>query len=631
MKRLVFLLLALAEATPVVSAKEYHVSPDGRDSGPGTAAKPFETISAAADVARPGDTITVGGGVYRERVNPPRRGTRFQPITYRAAKGQKVVIKGSETLKRWKHLEDGVWKVTLHDRFFGDHHPFKTEIRGDWFSGKGRFHHTGQVYLNGQALFEKAKIEHVRNPQRYEDALEQYETRLEKAPSLYTWYCETEQDTTTIWANFHDYHPNEQQVEVTTRETCFYPDEPGRDFIIVRGFHMSQAATPWSAPTAEQVGLLGTHWSKGWIIEENVIRNSRCVGITLGKGRKTGHNVYIKDPETGGAVHYNRVIDRALKQGWSRETIGSHVVRNNTISDCGAAGICGSMGAVFSEVSGNHIYDIHTHRQFSGAEMAGIKLHGAVDTVIRNNRIHHSGSYGLWLDWMTQGTLVRRNLFYRNADNDVFLEVNHGPYLLANNMMLSKRALDSWSHGGAYAHNLIGGEVMVRRARRKTPYLKEHATEVLGRQPIFGGDERYYNNLFMKANALQAYDKKEIKFPIFTGGNVSLTSSNAAGGSDRIKALDTEAKLKLTDRGDTVELHITLSGMIDRQINTDMVTTALLGKTKIGGLPYVERDDTSIRIFRDYFGFKRNEDNPIPGPFEIQADGRHVLQVWPPR
>ena len=46
---------------------------------------------------------------------------------------------------------------------------------------------------------------------------------------------------------------------------------------------MRHAATPWAPPTAEQVGLIGTHWSKGWIIEDNVVSHSICSGIALGK------------------------------------------------------------------------------------------------------------------------------------------------------------------------------------------------------------------------------------------------------------------------------------------------------------------------------------------------------------
>ena len=38
----------------------------------------------------------------------------------------------------------------------------------------------------------------------------------------------------------------------------------------MRGFTLEHAATNWAPPTAEQIGLIGTHWSKGWIIENNV-------------------------------------------------------------------------------------------------------------------------------------------------------------------------------------------------------------------------------------------------------------------------------------------------------------------------------------------------------------------------
>ena len=57
-----------------LSATEYHVSKEGSDRYPGSFHQPFLTIQAAANVSRPGDTITVHTGVYRERVDPPRGG-----------------------------------------------------------------------------------------------------------------------------------------------------------------------------------------------------------------------------------------------------------------------------------------------------------------------------------------------------------------------------------------------------------------------------------------------------------------------------------------------------------------------------------------------------------------------------
>jgi len=57
-----------------VGAAEIHVATTGNDSSSGTLAAPLRTIQRAADLAQPGDIITVHEGVYRERISPPRGG-----------------------------------------------------------------------------------------------------------------------------------------------------------------------------------------------------------------------------------------------------------------------------------------------------------------------------------------------------------------------------------------------------------------------------------------------------------------------------------------------------------------------------------------------------------------------------
>ena len=101
----------LAWISHTVSAGEFHVSAKGNDNHDGSAAKPYRTISAAARMAHPGDVITVHEGTYRERVTPPRGGeSDSRRITYQAAAGEKVVIKGSEVVRDWKPFVAGVWK-----------------------------------------------------------------------------------------------------------------------------------------------------------------------------------------------------------------------------------------------------------------------------------------------------------------------------------------------------------------------------------------------------------------------------------------------------------------------------------------------------------------------------------------
>jgi len=181
MKKLALIVL-VGLLTQTLSAREYHVSMNGSDKNDGSASKPYMTISAAAQVAQPGDVITVHSGTYRERINPPRGGeSDFKRIVYQAAKGDKVVVKGSEVVIGWKHIGDGVWKVTIPNSYFGDYNPYKDIITGDWFRDNNRPHHTGEVYLNGKSLFDKASLDEVMNPKPHPAA-------VNKEASLYTWY-----------------------------------------------------------------------------------------------------------------------------------------------------------------------------------------------------------------------------------------------------------------------------------------------------------------------------------------------------------------------------------------------------------------------------------------------------------
>ncbi len=58
----------LADEAGSTAVDELFVSPDGRDDDPGTAAAPFQTLVHALCQARPGQTINILPGVYRESV-----------------------------------------------------------------------------------------------------------------------------------------------------------------------------------------------------------------------------------------------------------------------------------------------------------------------------------------------------------------------------------------------------------------------------------------------------------------------------------------------------------------------------------------------------------------------------------
>lgn len=278
---------------------------------------------------------------------------------------------------------------------------------------------------------------------------------------------------------------------------CFFPEAEGLHYITVSGLVIEKAATQRAPPTAFQPGAIGVHWSKGWIIENCTVRYSKCAGVSLGKRREERDNLWSIDPSKSGTQTYTEQIFANLKRDWSKEHVGSHTIRNNEIYACGQAGIVGCMGGAFSVISGNHIHDVNNHLEFGGTEMAGIKLHAAIDVRIEDNLIHDC-IRGLWLDWEAQGAQVSRNAFFANMAEDIFLEVCHGPCTVENNLLLSEYSLTNVSQGTAFVHNLFAGKTrLLRDPGRFTMYHFPHDTAVAGLMVIYGGDDKAAGNLYV--------------------------------------------------------------------------------------------------------------------------------------
>ena len=602
-------LYALARRNALAASsapREYHVSLKGDDANGGTPSQPLRTISAAAALAHPGDTITVHEGVYRECVSPPRGGTSDQErIVYRAAPGERVEITGAEIIKGWTRAQGDVWKVAIPNSFFGGFNPYSDILHGDWFDPKGRVHHTGAVYLNSNWLEEAATLDDL----------------FAAKSSTPRWFGRVDSSATTLWAQFGASDPNHELTEINVRQTVFYPEKTGIDYITVRGFILRCAATPWAPPTAEQKGLIGTHWSKGWIIENNIVSHSVCCGISLGKYGDQWDNT-----SENSAEGYVKTIERALESGWSSERIGHHIVRNNTISHCEQAGIVGSLGPVFSIVTGNTIHDIHVRQLFTGAEMAGIKFHAAIDVEISHNHIYRC-IRGLWLDWMAQGTRVTGNLVHDNQSEDLFVEVDHGPFVVDNNLFLSKASLQVNSQGGAFVHNLLCGGVNLHQYDgRLTPFMKPHSTEVAGYHDNPSGDMRFFNNIFAQGGDLSAFD--QTRLPMHLAGNVFL--KNAKPCSQEKTPMfrpEFDAQIQLAGKNDGFYLEILLDGSWSRETRR-LITSDLLGRAQIPNVPYESADGSLVRIDKDYFGHARKPSNPFPGPFESQGAGKQEFRVF---
>jgi hypothetical protein len=210
---------------------------------------------------------------------------------------------------------------------------------------------------------------------------------------------------------------------------------------------------------------------------------------------------------------------------------------------------------------------------------------------------------------------------------DLFVEVNHGPFVVDNNLLLSPVSLQVNSQGCAYAHNLITGRVHVRTGEgRMTPYLEEHGTAIAGLADNPGGDERYFNNLIVN-EGLAAYDA--VTLPMFLDGNVYLNGARPSKHeSDPLVLSDMDPKVQLIKMADGLYLQVDHDESWAQQ-ERSLVTTELLGVAKAPNLAYLNYDGAPLSIDIDYFGDKRNTRDPSAGPFIEPKEGRQSIRVWP--
>ena len=372
----------------------------------------------------------------------------------------------------------------------------------------------------------------------------------------------------TIVADFRD-DPNDGRTELVVRPCCFYPTRVGRDYQRLEGLVIRDGGPNWAGPHSEQPGLVGTNWSRGWTIEDCEISGSCCAGITLGKHGDEYDN-YAENSQ-----RYTEAIDRAIKFGIDK--VGHHTVRRCRIHDCGQAGICGSLGAVFSTIEACDIGYCFWNENFNGAEMACIKLHAAVDVVIADNVLHHSHNGATWMDWMGQGTRITRNLMHsivvqpKNLyQGAIFFEVGHGPAIVDNNVILARRSLTfKGTQSIACVGNVVSGAVLSNSDERRTPIWKPHSVSLWEMcNDCSTGGHRYFNNVM----AARPQMNKDTKYQTLCEGNGFVPSENWTIYADG-------------------RYEIRWPEGVERP-SSHPVDTARLGKSAIIGLPFENHDGT---------------------------------------
>ena len=654
-----------------------YVNVNAARGGNGSKESPFKAINDAAQIAKPGDEVIVAPGIYREYVNPRNAGREDARIVYRSEEPLGAIITGAEVVTDWKKYQDTTYVTRIDNTVFGAYNPYIQEVEGDWYFADNHIH-TGSVYVNDRMFYEAQTLEECIKG-------EIFELSWEPEMSRYKWYCEQdrEKNETVIYANFRDLDPSKEKVEIAVRRNCFMPSEKYIGYITLSGFNVNKAATTWAPPAAYQDGMIGAHWSKGWIIEDCDISGSKCCGISFGNYSQENNDNYFFYKHVKSPTQMERdAVCRAQYDGWTKETVGSHIVRRCNIHHCEQTGIVGRMGCVFSIIEDNHIHHINNMHQLGGAEIAGIKFHAAIDVIFRRNHIHHC-SMGIWTDWEAQGTRITHNFLHDNNppkgmrvrpdnfDQDLFVEVGHGPMLIDNNILLSQCSLRIPTEGVAMVHNLICGSFTMvgsgvdsvvngQREPRYTPYHIAHRTEVLGFMTILHGDDRFYNNIFVQrwqipSDYLEGWDPEREPnnfvvgthvwdeypvyedwiaqfdmdkkrpdmgklasahfghLPVWVEGNAYFNGAKAFKREVNNLISEENVRVELVEKDGKYSLDTNVFDLVsDFKVHT--IDSDTLGKAFEPEERYENPDGTTIVFDEDYFFDKRGL-NVIPGPF----------------
>jgi len=586
----VALFIAVWILPSLSQAAEYIVAPDGSDAAAGTLNQPFKTIQKAADVMQPGDVCTVRAGTYREWVKPVRGGTsEAQRIVYRAAQGEKVVIKGSERITSWVRQTgkawENVWRVELPDSFFGSFNPYKKNLEGGWLN-YGKEYHLGAVYLDGESFAEKLALAEVSAAAR-------------------TFYIADAPDKTILYVNFDGADPNTAFAEINVRECVFFPLIKGLRFITVDGFTMMHAAANWVCFRAFQHALLGTYYGKHWIVQNNRISDARCAGMVCGN-----------DPSQE-------------DEGFDIEATGHHLVRNNLIERCGEAGIHGFKGWVASVIENNLIQDINTRNEFGGYETGGIKLHDAVDVTVRNNVVRRvnkgRGEFvGIWIDWGAQGTRVTGNVVYDMTAWALHIQNSHGGPILVDNNVFSGRVRCT-SENAVFVHNLFADcEQSSAIENFKAVYWEPHSAKPVAVTQLSRQNNRYFNNIFVRQGMDQISEAPGYQADwnfFFQGARKSIW-----GDASHSVEADFNADVQFK----TLENGVEVSFRADRapyDVKCPLITRDFIGVFPLTKQWLENHDGSPLTVDRDLIGNRRSNRNPAAGPVERLNSGANTVRL----
>jgi Right handed beta helix region len=355
-------------------AAVWHVegqSTRAHDRQAGTADQPLKSLSEAARRIRPGDTVVVGDGVYRETVTLPRLSPSAdgRPTVLRVRDGARAIVRGSDPVTGWVAQGNGTFSVP-------------------WDGDEPQ-----QVYVAGQALQQRGGTVFLGYPDKADHPL----SRVHQGEGG-IWPGRLPPRLGHLQAGEFIYLPGPKSlvirpaierpgppadVEVSTRPYVFLAQE-------VNHFHL--------------IGLSFEHANTSLLARQGAVKVFGDHNLVSG--------VTIRMMDSGGLQLFGR---------------GSRLL-DSTIEDCGQYGLNARGRELVIE--GNRFLRNNTRGFNKWWEAGGAKIigdSGLHHSVFRNNVFAFNQGDGLWVDWMNTHILIEGNVAAFNTGFGIHYEASqHG-------------------------------------------------------------------------------------------------------------------------------------------------------------------------------------------------------------
>jgi hypothetical protein len=229
-------------------------------------------------------------------------------------------------------------------------------------------------------------------------------------------------------------------------------------------------------------------------------------------------------------------------------------------------------------------------------------------------------------------------------------------------------ALEIFSQGGAFVHNLVAGALRLEPViDRATPYHRPHSTQVSGYAVIHGGDDRYIGNLFLGGDAdlafrpgsqghrlatygttgydgypatfaayLAALTRTDgdhtrfhgVKQPAYIHHNAYANGATPYEEETDAVVVQERVSLSVVDEGAEVYVEIELPQPLTAAVISP-ITTGELPRVRLADADFEEPDGSPVALHTDLVGNRKEQGAAYPaGPLSTLSGGSARIRVW---